>query len=308
VRLWQLIDSETRQTDLLATCGPDGAIVFCPATPPEGAKELAERLRSGAGSLPIGIGVACFRADGVTLADLVACASAREIDVHGGPDGGSDPGGSAVFRGRPAPNAWSQRASRAIKRLFDLSVVGFSAPLWLPLLAAVAALVKISDPRSPVLFRQERTGRGGRRFEMIKFRTMVPDAETLKSQLGVVNERSWPDFKIESDPRITPIGRWLRASSLDELPQLWNVLRGEMSLVGPRPTSFSADTYEAWQTARLEATPGLTGLWQVEARNCTDFSERIRLDLRYVANRGFLYDLKILLRTIPAVLWDREGR
>jgi lipopolysaccharide/colanic/teichoic acid biosynthesis glycosyltransferase len=137
---------------------------------------------------------------------------------------------------------------------------------------------------------------------------MVPDAEARKAELAARSERSWPDFKIADDPRITPLGRTLRATSLDELPQCWNVLRGDMSLVGPRPTSFSSETYEAWQTARLEVVPGLTGLWQVEARDGSDFAERIRLDLRYVEEHGFLYDLKLLLRTIPAVLWNREGR
>jgi lipopolysaccharide/colanic/teichoic acid biosynthesis glycosyltransferase len=195
-----------------------------------------------------------------------------------------------------------------IKRLFDLTLVVATAPLWVPLILLTALAVKISDPRAPVLFAHDRTGRGGRRFRMYKFRTMVPDAEARKAELSAQNERSWPDFKIDFDPRITRLGRYLRASSLDELPQLWNVLRGDMSLVGPRPTSFSADTYQAWQTARLEATPGLTGLWQVSARSCTDFSERIRIDVRYVRNRGFFYDLGLLLRTVPAVLWHREGR
>jgi lipopolysaccharide/colanic/teichoic acid biosynthesis glycosyltransferase len=194
------------------------------------------------------------------------------------------------------------------KRLFDLTLVIVAAPLWLPLVVLTALAVKISDPQAPVLFAHDRTGRGGRRFRMYKFRTMVPDAEARKAELASQNQRSWPDFKIEFDPRITRLGRVLRMSSLDELPQFWNVIRGEMSLVGPRPTSFSADTYQPWQTARLEATPGLTGLWQVSARNCADFSERIRIDVRYVRHRSFLYDLGILIRTVPAVIWHREGR
>jgi lipopolysaccharide/colanic/teichoic acid biosynthesis glycosyltransferase len=306
-RVWRLVDTVTRQTDVSAPWGSDGAIVFCPATPPEGTKELAERICAGSGDLRISLGTASLRTDGFTLADLVACANAREMASHSEPGGPPPP-----TDGPQSPPSNGGLGSRRpsggpLKRLFDLSVVVVAAPLWLPLLALVATAVKVSDPTAPVLFVQERTGRGGRRFRMYKFRTMVTDAELQKQTLERQNERSWPDFKIEGDPRVTPIGRRLRASSLDELPQLWNVLLGDMSLVGPRPTSFPADTYETWQTARLEATPGVTGLWQIEARNSGDFCERIRLDLRYVARRSFLYDLRILLRTVPAVLWDREG-
>jgi lipopolysaccharide/colanic/teichoic acid biosynthesis glycosyltransferase len=305
-QLWQLVEGETRETDAVTAWGLDRTVIGCPATSPDGTRLLAKRLCACAGDLPIGVGTASFREDGLTLADLIACANARaNAQTH---EEGPPPPPRHRKRRTRAPHALPGTFSEMIKRLFDLTLVVATAPLWVPLILLTALAVKISDPRAPVLFAHDRTGRGGRRFRMYKFRTMVPDAEARKAELSAQNERSWPDFKIDFDPRITRLGRYLRASSLDELPQLWNVLRGDMSLVGPRPTSFSADTYQAWQTARLEATPGLTGLWQVSARSCTDFSERIRIDVRYVRNRGFFYDLGLLLRTVPAVLWHREGR
>jgi lipopolysaccharide/colanic/teichoic acid biosynthesis glycosyltransferase len=142
---------------------------------------------------------------------------------------------------------------------------------------------------------------------MFKFRTMVPDAEELKKELAHLNELQWPDFKITNDPRITRMGRFLRKSSLDELPQLLNVLRGEMSLVGPRPTSFSAQTYDLWQTERLDVLPGLTGLWQIIGRGSMEFDERVRLDIAYIERRSLSLDIQILFRTVLVALIRQEG-
>jgi lipopolysaccharide/colanic/teichoic acid biosynthesis glycosyltransferase len=124
----------------------------------------------------------------------------------------------------------------------------------------------------------------------------------MKAALAHLNELPWPDFKITNDPRITRVGRFLRQTSLDELPQLINVMKGDMSFVGPRPTSFAPSTYSVWHTYRLEVKPGITGLWQVRGRNRTDFDERLRLDIEYIRHRSFALDLKILLQTVPAVL------
>ena len=140
---------------------------------------------------------------------------------------------------------------------------------------------------------------------MYKFRTMVPNAEALKQQLMHLNELQWPDFKITNDPRITRIGRFLRKTSLDEVPQIINVLTGEMSLVGPRPTSFSAQTYKLWHTERLDVLPGLTGLWQVLGRASTEFDERLRLDIAYIEKRCLWLDFQILLRTVTAVVGQK---
>jgi lipopolysaccharide/colanic/teichoic acid biosynthesis glycosyltransferase len=191
------------------------------------------------------------------------------------------------------------------KRLLDLVVCLLALPLVLAVLALCALAIKIDSP-GPVFFFQLRTGRGGHRFRMFKLRTMRADAEKLKEQYAHLNLLTYPDFKIAHDPRITRIGGILRKTSLDELPQVFNVLKGEMSLVGPRPTSFTAETYRLWHTARLEVQPGITGLWQVSGRNELDFDDRLRLDIAYIRERSFALDCRILLRTFGAVL-SRRG-
>ena len=143
---------------------------------------------------------------------------------------------------------------------------------------------------------------------MYKFRSMVPNAEELKKELAHLNELKWPDFKITDDPRVTRIGNILRKTSLDELPQLINVLKGEMSLVGPRPTSFAPDTYDLWQTVRLDVVPGLTGLWQIIGRAETEFYERLRLDIMYIKHRTLWLDIQILFRTVLAVIAQRGAK
>lgn len=195
-----------------------------------------------------------------------------------------------------------------LKRSFDLFVVILAMPVWLTLVILIALSIKLSDWNAPVMFVQRRTGKGGRRFSMYKFRTMVPNAEELKEKYAHLNELTWPDFKITNDPRITFVGRLLRKTSLDELPQLFNILMGDMSLVGPRPTFFSSDAYKLWHTARLDVLPGITGLWQITARSTVDWDTRSRLDIVYVERRCFSLDIEILLRTIEVVLLTRGAR
>ena len=194
------------------------------------------------------------------------------------------------------------------KRAFDLFLVIATMPLWLPVVGIIAFAIKLTDPKAPVIFIQQRTGKGGVRFSMYKFRTMVPNAEALKEKYAHLNELAWPDFKITNDPRITRVGRLLRKTSMDELPQLFNILKGDMSLVGPRPTSFSSASYELWHTARLDMLPGMTGLWQITARSSVDLDKRSRLDIIYVERRCFRLDLEILLRTVKVVLLTRGAR
>jgi len=191
------------------------------------------------------------------------------------------------------------------KRVFDLTLCVLLLPMALLVMALIALAIRIDSP-GPIVFVQRRTGRDGSRFKMFKFRTMVQNAEELKASLQHLSILPPPDFKIIDDPRITRVGRFLRRTSLDELPQLVNVLRGDMSLVGPRPTSFHSSTYSLWHTQRLEAPPGITGLWQVTGRNTMTFDERLRLDIFYIENRSFLLDLKILLHTFTTVL-GRSG-
>lgn len=210
-----------------------------------------------------------------------------------------------VERYRPEKHWFKGRTYRRLKRAMDLGLVTLALPLLLPLFLLIALAIKIESPNGPVIFRQSRTGKSGRRFKMYKFRTMVPNAEEMKKQLAHLNELQWPDFKITNDPRITRVGKFLRKTSLDELPQLINVIRGEMSLVGPRPTSFDSSTYQLWQTARLDVKPGLTGLWQVYGRAQTEFDERLRLDILYIGHRSVGMDIEILFRTVLAVFTAR---
>jgi lipopolysaccharide/colanic/teichoic acid biosynthesis glycosyltransferase len=191
------------------------------------------------------------------------------------------------------------------KRFMDLLLVVLALPLWLPLNGIIALIIRITSPGAPVVFRQLRTGKGGRRFNMYKFRTMVHNAEALKAVYAHLNELKSPDFKITNDPRITPVGRFLRKTSLDELPQLFNVLRGEMSLVGPRPTSFGPETYQLWHTERLDVMPGMTGLWQIIGRAHLEFDDRLRLDIAYIERASIWMDTNILIRTILAVFQQR---
>jgi lipopolysaccharide/colanic/teichoic acid biosynthesis glycosyltransferase len=194
------------------------------------------------------------------------------------------------------------------KRIFDLVLVIVSMPFWLPLVGILALLITITSPGAPAIFVQQRTGMGGRRFSLYKFRSMVPNAEELKAKYAHLNELQWPDFKISNDPRITPLGRFLRKTSLDELPQLFNILLGEMSLVGPRPTSFGPETYKLWHTERLDVLPGLTGLWQVVGRASLEFDDRLRLDIVYIERRSLALDFSILIRTFMAVLEQRGAK
>jgi lipopolysaccharide/colanic/teichoic acid biosynthesis glycosyltransferase len=197
------------------------------------------------------------------------------------------------------------RGYLSAKRFFDVLVCVLLLPIVVPVLLLCALAVRLDTP-GPIVFTQDRTGRHGRRFRMFKFRTMVENAEELKAKLQHLNILPPPDFKIPNDPRITRVGRFLRKTSLDELPQLINVMRGEMSLVGPRPTSFAANTYDLWHTYRLEVVPGITGLWQVKGRGSTTFDERLRLDIEYIRTMSLRLDLKIIAMTVGSV-FNRAG-
>lgn len=203
---------------------------------------------------------------------------------------------------QPEKRILKNRDYRIIKRIMDYSFVLLSSPFWLVLFVLSALLIKLESPKGPVFYIQERTGKGGKRFRMYKFRTMVPNADSLKEKFSHLNELKWPDFKIRNDPRITRMGRFLRKTSLDELPQIINVLKGQMSLVGPRPTSFSPETYSLWHTERLDVMPGITGLWQIVARGSSEFDTRIRLDIAYIERRCIWLDLQILVRTFGSII------
>ena len=194
-----------------------------------------------------------------------------------------------------------------VKRVIDIVGAAAGILLFSPLLVLAAAMLLIRDGR-PIFFRQTRVGLHGRPFTIYKFRTMVRDAEDRLDEVRHLNERERIAFKATNDPRITAVGRWLRKTSIDELPQLWNVLTGTMSLVGPRPPlPNEVGEYDIWHRRRLSMKPGITGLWQVEARSEPDFDKWVERDLVYIDGWSVWLDLKILFRTVPAVLL-REGR
>jgi exopolysaccharide biosynthesis polyprenyl glycosylphosphotransferase len=196
-------------------------------------------------------------------------------------------------------------ASLVMKRALDIAISAFALLAMAPLLVLIAALVKLTS-KGPVFFVQWRIGLNGRRFRFPKFRSMVQDAEARLAEVMQHNEMDGPVFKMKRDPRITRLGAFLRHYSLDELPQLWCVLKGDMSLVGPRPLMpHEIDGHASWQRRRLSMRPGLTCLWQIGGRNAVDFDRWMRLDLQYIDSWSLGLDMRILLRTVPAVLSGR---
>ena len=209
--------------------------------------------------------------------------------------------------------------SGVVKRGFDIVAASLMAVVLLPLYLAIAFLVK-SSSSGPVLFVQERLGRHGRPFKFYKFRSMRHDADdSIHRQFAAMFINGDDDgcharnggkavYKLEQDPRVTGIGRWLRRTSLDELPQLLNIIKGDMSLVGPRPPiSYEIENYQPWHLERLKVIPGLTGLWQVSGRSQVSFDEMVHLDLHYINHWSLLLDLKIILRTVPVVFRGTGG-
>lgn len=193
----------------------------------------------------------------------------------------------------------------AVKRAIDLGVSLIAMPLLIPLGLLVGLIIKLDSP-GPVFYTQTRIGKNGKPFKFYKFRSMFRDADKMLDQLDHLNEAKGPIFKIRRDPRITRVGGFLRKTSLDELPQLINVIKGEMSLVGPRPPlPREVERYNDYQMGRLAVTPGLTCLWQIQGRSEVSFDEWVELDLEYIRRQSLWLDIKILLKTIPAVLKGR---
>lgn len=193
------------------------------------------------------------------------------------------------------------------KRALDVVGAGIGLILLSPLLFATAIAIKLTS-KGPILFKQERDGLGGKRFVIFKFRTMRQDAERLKDELRKLSEQDGPAFKLTKDPRITPIGRYLRKTCIDELPQLWNVIKGDMTLVGPRPLECGEGAkVQGWERRRLDVTPGLTCIWQVYGKSKVSFTEWMRMDIRYIGQKTFLKDMKLIFDTIVAVVCHRAS-
>ncbi|PGM56782.1 sugar transferase [Bacillus sp. AFS053548] len=194
------------------------------------------------------------------------------------------------------------------KRIMDIFGAFFGLLLLLPVLIVVAIFIKLEDPKGPIFFFQTRVGKNGKIFKMYKFRSMVTDAEERLKELLQYNEVSGAMFKMKDDPRITRIGKFIRKTSIDELPQFFNVLLGDMSLVGPRPPlPREVAEYTAYDKQRLLVTPGCTGLWQVSARNSVGFDEMVQLDLIYIGNRSIIYDIKIILKTFSVLFGSKNA-
>ena len=204
-------------------------------------------------------------------------------------------------------NKQNLRVYEICKRTIDIIGAGLGLILLSPIIAVVACAVKVTS-KGPVFFSQKRVGKNGELFEMYKFRSMVVNAEELKENLEEQNEMSGPMFKIKDDPRITKVGKFIRKTSIDELPQLWNVLKGDMSLVGPRPSlPKEVEQFDNWMFKRLSVRPGLTCYWQVSGRNNIDFEDWMKLDVKYVEERNLWIDIKLIFKTVFVLFGDKNA-
>ena len=195
----------------------------------------------------------------------------------------------------------------AIKRLIDITCSFVGILVLSPLFIIIAIIIKFTS-KGPVFFSQKRVGRNGKEFDMYKFRSMVVNAEELKEKLAAQNEMSGPMFKMKDDPRVTKVGKFIRKTSIDELPQLWNVLKGNMSLVGPRPSlPKEVAQFEDWMYRRLDVKPGLTCYWQVSGRNNIDFEDWMKLDIKYVDERNLWIDIKLIFKTVGVLFGDKNA-
>ena len=218
----------------------------------------------------------------------------------------TEPASSMVEDPADNPAAGTRRSFDIFKRFTDIALASLILILFLPVIPVIVLLIKLDSP-GPVLFRQKRVGKDGREFDFYKFRSMHVGAENVIASLRPLSGVDGPVFKLKEDPRVTGTGRFLRRSSFDELPQLINVLTGDMSIVGPRPNLPSeVSQYLPWQRRRLDITPGITCYWQITGRSHIGFQEWMRLDLEYIRNRSLVTDMKIILKTIPAVI-ARKG-
>ncbi len=288
--LGRTLQRRLRSTDECGWLGQDAVGAVLPDTPEEGAwcvvrgvNDLLER--QGLAHPLVDVFVYPWPADKAPVPD--------DIDDTTAPRRSRD---MATFLMADVP-VW--------KRAIDVMGALMLMLAFAPILLIVGLIVRLTS-HGPVIYSQYREGIGGRRFLLYKFRTMYLGAERHQQRLRAFSEQDGPAFKMTNDPRVTPIGRWLRKTSLDELPQLWNVFRGEMSLVGPRPLPWEESrSCQVWQRRRLDVLPGITCIWQVRGRSRVTFSEWVRMDLQYISSRSFLSDLGILAQTIPAVLLQR---
>lgn len=312
VRVVRELVSSLRRTDVIVRVAKEQLVVVLPRADAELASALLERSLSP-GDAGVLVGTATFPHDGPTFAWVREIARRRERplaleDRTGGGGHGSETGsrapGPAEIEQWPATLLETRSAGPVLRRLADLIVLALAAPIIVPVIGLLAVIVRLDTP-GPAFVAIERIGRDGRPFRLWKLRSMCADADRMKEELRHLNILPWPDFKLAHDPRVTRSGRWLRKYSLDELPQLYNVLRGEMTLVGPRPCSVTLAHYESWQGERLEVTPGLAGRWQADGRGAADFAARCRLDIRQAEAGSLRASLLLILATLRSMLRAR---
>ncbi len=307
-----------RRTDVIVRVATERLVLVLPGADEGVATGVLERVLPG-NDIEVRVGLATFPEDGPTWASLRDVAQARErpwpavrrpgAGVRPDPFLSQRPGLGRASRGsgtgdRP-PVLYETRSLKVhLRRAVDLLVLALVSPVFVPLITLLALIVKLDSP-GPALVRIGRLGRDGRPFEIVKLRSMTSDAESQKEAIRHLNSLPWPDFKIADDPRVTRTGRWLRKYSLDELPQLYNVLRGEMTLVGPRPCSVSLADYELWQGERLDVTPGIAGRWQAEGRGSANFAARCRLDISQTQAGSIRVSFLMVVATVRSVLRSR---
>jgi len=290
----RMLKKRLRLTDEAGWLDRDRLGVVLPATPPSGALKLSEEICLNARRDGYVLVCKTYYYPSDLLPDEAPREGAREVPaVAGTPARPMEP---LFVQGLPA---W--------KRCLDLTGAISGIIFLLPVFTVAALAIKVSS-QGPVFFKQRRSGLGGKPFVMYKFRSMVADAEARKEDLLHLNEQDGPAFKIQRDPRVTSVGRFLRGTSIDELPQLWNVVRGEMSLVGPRPLPCSETAgCDAWERRRLDVTPGITCIWQLKGRSRVPFKEWMRMDMQYIRSRSLGCDVKLLLCTVAAVLFGGKS-
>jgi lipopolysaccharide/colanic/teichoic acid biosynthesis glycosyltransferase len=324
-RLARALVPSLRRSDVIIRLVTDRLAVVLPRADARVADAIIARALTGV-EAAVFVGIATFPKDGLTWAALKEVARERERpwpEASGADSGiGSEAGPTALTRSGDSPDSAGhsepeaeeveqpevllevRTPGRHLRRAADLLVLALLAPVVLTVIAVAALAVKL-DSRGPAFVRIGRVGQDGKPFALFKLRSMTADAEIRKEELRHLNTLPWPDFKISNDPRVTRVGSWLRRYSVDELPQLLNVLRGEMTLVGPRPCSVRLIDYEPWQGERLEVTPGLAGRWQAHARGVADFTTRCRLDISQSQAGSVRMNLTLVLATVRSALRSR---
>ncbi|MEZ6003177.1 MAG: sugar transferase [Planctomycetota bacterium] len=297
--LAEFLRGQMRLYDLLGHLDQEHLAVLLPETPPEGAEQFAQNVRDA------------FDAGSSTIRHEICTYPLGQNDPGQGPGDGEElPVESHEPQAEPALASDLSEAFLVpvspFRRLVDILVSGSAILLLSPVYILAGLAVKLTTP-GPIIFRQMRAGRGGKPFAFYKFRSMYIDAEARRAALADQNQHdNGPIFKMKNDPRITPVGKFLRKTSIDELPQLFNVLKGDMTLIGPRPPMLSeVEKYDLWQRKRLDMTGGITCIWQVSGRSEIKFDDWVRMDIQYQQKRSLWFDLKLLFKTIGAVVSGR---